>query len=650
MTRPTPTDNVVSIAAALENPADAPTMAQPGDQAPFGGRDDDDAIDRPHLPRDCPVRPLGVGTDGRTCWYLNVLGQIVTLTPREHGKNDINLLFAPKTHLATGYWPQWSKPITEGRGANKVIIKESEIIGFAQNDASEALIAACGEVGIFDAQGRVRGRGAHLGKGGALILHCGDKVMMAARRIDGKPKASSWHDPGVIDGYVYPASAPVPRPHHEPVDDEAGMKLLALLSTWRWARPGIDPMLLLGWIAQCFVAGAQDWRSHVFLTGGAGTGKSHINGKGYVLDRLFGGGMMRSSDTTAAAVRQKLQGQTVPVALDEFEADEMNAAKVKAVLELARVASSGDEAQRGGQDHKAHDFTLQSCFLFSAIIPPPFKPADRSRFAMLELQPFDGSEPALDLDAAKLPELGRALARRMVDGWHRLPETLRLYRKALSDVGHSARACDQFGTLLACADVLLYDHIPDAELLDVWARRITPDGMSEIADAQSEHDACLNHIRTTTVQARGGEDRTTLSSWLGDAVSIDLAGSGSETARRRLHELGLAVVNRRWIEPKDKTQGHWGAMTHMPGQPAYLAIAASHRAVRDMFAAERWADGGWVTVLGRAPGATRGVKVKFGKLSLTSTLVPLELVIDADGIPGFVTALPGPDGDSEGAT
>ena len=93
MTRRKP-DNVVSIADALEHPVDAPQLAQAGDQAPFGGRDDDDDIDRPRVPRDCPVKPLGLGIDGQTCWYLNVLGQLVPLGPRDHGKNNLHALFA----------------------------------------------------------------------------------------------------------------------------------------------------------------------------------------------------------------------------------------------------------------------------------------------------------------------------------------------------------------------------------------------------------------------------------------------------------------------------------------------------------------------------------------------------------------------------
>jgi hypothetical protein len=73
--------------------------------------------------------------------------------------------------------------------------------------------------------------------------------------------------------------------------------------------------------------------------------------------------------------------------IDEAEAGADNR-KITEVVELARVASSGDKMHRGGQDHQAHEFTLQSPFWFSSINIPPLEGSDRSRLAILELRPF----------------------------------------------------------------------------------------------------------------------------------------------------------------------------------------------------------------------------------------------------------------------
>ncbi len=627
MSRPVP-DNVVSIAAALDAPMDAPDLAKPGDQAPMGGRDEDDELDRPRVPADCPVKALGVGTDGQTCWYLNNLGQLVPLGPRDHGKNNLHVLFSPRTHLLAKYWPRWSAPVYEGRGNARVMVKPSEIVGFAQDDASEALISACGAAGIFDARGRVRGRGAHQGNGRTLILHLGDKILEAQRTATGKPKASVYHDPGLIGRFVYPAGEPSPRPWHQPVKEDVGEDLFSLLSTWNWQRPLLDPMLALGWAGQAFICGAQDWRSHLFLTGGRGTGKSSLNGKRGLFDRLLGKGVLRTGNASEAAVRQTLGTQTVPVIFDEFEPNEFNASKLKSVIELARVASSGDEMHRGGQDHKAHEFVLQSAFMFSAILKPKMEPQDQSRFAVLELKPLPDDARPLDLDAAKLPELGQKLMRRMVDGWHRYGETYAAYRSALAAVGHDARAQDTFGSLLACADLALYDHVPDPDLLSHWATQCDPDGLAEIADGTTEHGACLKFLTTTSVQARGGEDRETLGSWIGKAMrdvdELDGEHDDRKKYKRRLQEQGLKVVNAKALEPDDKGRPRWGANDYSPGLPGFLAISISHRALTDIFRDSKWRDGGWTQALGRAEGAIARVKTKFGFSAEWAVLVPLD--------------------------
>lgn len=637
MTKPAP-DNVVSIAAALDAPVDAPDLAKAGDQAPMGGRDDDDDLDRPQMPKECPVKALGVGTDGQTCWYLNNLGQLVPLGPRDHGKNNLHVLFSPRTHLLAKYWPRWSAPVFEGRGNSRVQVKESEIVGFAQDDASEALISACGMAGIFDARGRVRGRGAHQGNGKTLILHLGDKIAEAQRTATGKPKPLHYEDPGLLGRYVYPAGEPSPRPWHQPVKEDVGENLLALLSTWNWQRPLLDPMLALGWAGQAFICGALDWRSHTFLTGGRGTGKSSLNGKGGLFDRLLGKGVMRTGGSSEAAVRQKLNQQTIPVMFDEFEPNEFNASKLKAVIELARIASSGDEMSKGGQDHQAHDFMLQSAFMFSAILKPKMEPQDQSRFAVLELKPLPDDARPLDLDAAKLPELGQKLMRRMVDGWHRYAATYTAYRSALAEVGHDARAQDTFGSLLACADLALYDLVPDPSRLLDWARECDPEGLAEISDGTTEHGACLKFLTTTSIQARGGEDRQTLGTWIGNAMrDVDQLDGDHDYRKRdkkRLQEIGLKVVNVRPLDPDDKGRPRWGATDYLPGKPGFLAVSISHRSLTEIFRDSKWRDGGWTQALGRADGAIARVKIAFGFSKEWAVLVPLDDEIDMAGRDG----------------
>jgi hypothetical protein len=154
-----------------------------------------------------------------------------------------------------------------------------------------------------------------------------------------------------------------------------------LLRTWNWKRPALDPVLLLGAIGQGYIGGALPWRSNVWITGGRGTGKSALNGRPDegqgIIPQLYGEALFRTGNTSAAAIRQSLKNSTVPVMIDEAEAGADNR-KITEVVELARVASSGDKMHRGGQDHQAHEFTLQSPFWFSSINIPPLEGSDRA--------------------------------------------------------------------------------------------------------------------------------------------------------------------------------------------------------------------------------------------------------------------------------
>jgi len=616
------------IGAAIDGASDAPMFAREGDVRPFGGQDEDDDFDAPALPPGCPVEPLGV--NGQSCWYLDVNGQIISLAMGNgHGKNAMVGLFGRKIGWLEGQreFAQWSKPVREREeGTNRwVVVQESEIIGFDQAKASKALIVECTRRGIFDPAGHVRGAGAHRGANDALILHCGNHILRQPLRLNGDAGEAKWVLPGLHGEHVYPAAAPIPRPWPDTVGEDAAAQALALLKQWYWRRQQLDPLLVLGAIGAGLIGGALDWRSNLWITGGKGTGKSSLNGKRGVLDQLFGRGAVRAADVTGAYLRQRLKNATLPVFLDELEAD-ADDRRSKQILELARISSSGDDAGRGGSDHQAAEFTLQSAFWASSILIPPMKPQDRSRWAICQLLTIPQGAKKPDLKAYRLPELGQKLLRRMVDAWHRWDATLEAYVDALSAIGHSARACMQFGTLLAAADLLQNDDALDLDTVEMIASLCGNDMLREVAETAEEHELCLNHLRTTMVQSRGGDERESIGTWIGGAVQ-ELCEPGDTTLvakyHRRLQEMGLKIVAK-----SDK-----GTVTWSPGVRGYLAIANSHQALAGIFGSTDWKAGVWSQALGYTPGALGGLTVKFRHHTARSTLVPLELAIDASEIP-----------------
>jgi hypothetical protein len=631
------------IGDALDNAAPAPTLAMAGERA--AGQDEDDAGSEP-FPRDCPVKPLGASSsiDGvQRCYYLNTNGEIVGLEAgNKHGKNNLIALFGKHARFLEQEWPRWSEPKRNYDRTTKswVEVQAAKIVGFDQAKASQALITECYRLGIFDPTGRMRGRGAHPLAGGGLALHVGDAVAAILPRANGGFKALDWHDTGLHDRMVYPAAMPTPRPWPESVPPSAAIKVAEIARTWNWKRPALDPILLLGAIGQGFISGALPWRSNVWITGGRGTGKSTLNGQRGLIDLLYGEAIFRTSNTSAAAIRQMLRNSTVPVLIDEAEpgANGDNR-KITEVVELARVASSGGTMYRGGQDHTAHEFTMHSAFWFSSINIPPMEASDRSRLAILELKPLRKETAQLDLHAVNWPDIGRKLMRRMLDGWPMLAETRKRYHEALSQMGHESRACDQFGNLLACAWVALNDELPDSEEVADWAMLCAPERLAEVNDAVSDEERCLTELLTHQVQPRGRDSREAISTLIGRAVHAmtgDPIDSDSETPRKALEQIGLKLVN---LVAKDGPEGkRWGVERGLPGVPLWLAVSNTHKGVSEIYASSKWAGGVHRQTLSRitvAPGvqAMEGLTVNIARLSARTVLVPLAAVLHADELP-----------------
>lgn len=644
-----PVTSADAIGAALDNPAPVPRLAEVGDPGP---QMEDGTFERPPFPPGSPVKPLGIRStmDGEiTCYYLDALGQLVGLgANNKHGKNSMIALYGPASWWLEAKFPQWSAPQYEGRGNARKLTRPSEIVGFDQAEASRALIEECARRGIFDPAGRMRGRGAHLLELGRLGVHYGDKVLSPRWHADGRAGKWEWHDPGLIEGNVYAAGQPLPRPAAASVGPRSAIRLTEILGTWNWRRGVLDVRLLLGWMAGAPFGGALPWRSAGWIFGPAGTGKSSLIGKEAIIHQTLGRGVFRTGDASAAGIRQSLKNSTVPVMFDEIEAEADNRRQLE-VVKLARLAASGESATRGGQDHNAHEFTIQSCFLFSSINIPPLEPQDRSRLAMLELRPFAKGQRAPDLSKDNFPELGRELQRRMIDGWPRLLATKERFHAALALAGHTSRACDQFGTLLACADLAINDELPDDEEIAFWTDLCRPDRLAEVSEATPDEVACLFHLLSSLVQGRGNEEREPLANWIGKAVtfaSAPLLTDQSERDRNeayaeKLQQFGYKLVNAVWKAAElDLASGaqlraaRWGAIGGELDctQPLFLAVAGGHQALDQMLQGTKWR-GIHKSVLARLDGAIDRVKVKIGRLAMNAVLVPLHHVLDESELP-----------------
>jgi len=436
--------------------------------------------------------------------------------------------------------------------------------------------------------------------------------------------------------------------------------VLAFLKCWIWAEPDVHERLLLGWICAGLLCGALHWRPHVWIHAPRGSGKSTLNDfLGMLLAK--GESCVLSADASAAGVRSVLNHDSLPVLFEESEPSEENT-KLNALITLARLASSGGLVLRGTADHGSAAFTVRFMGLFSSVMRPPLTSQDLSRIAFLTLRKTAGGRaPVLQPEALRL--LGQRLFRRMLDAWPRMQEALVLWRDALMAAGLDARGADQFGTLLAAADVALHDDLPDTDSREEIATRVFETTRADRAEDRPEWARCIGHMTTSIApQWRGGEQRT-----VGQSIAIaarravipdpdtgELGRPGAvvaEDAQKALATLGLKVIPlvaegdprpvRGWRLPPDGTPPRDPAPDGNGDMLGHLAVANSHAALNGLFRNSRWASragtaGGWKAALEEAPGARMGETMRFGGPTSRCVLVPLDTVLDdaGEGMPG----------------
>lgn len=547
------------------------------------------------LSETCPVRPLGVS--GNTYYYLDALRQLQPLSASDHTRLGIMALFRNQVSWLHKNFTNFNK--------------KGVADGWKPELAQESLMTAASNKGVWDPTRYVRGPGAWRGGNGELVLHCGDAVFTAPSRPG---ETGLWHSPGLIGDHVYPAADAIPRPHEVPAEGEdfgVGNELLDLFKTWIWRRGELDARLLLGWIAAAMIGGALKWRPVVWITGGAGTGKSTLH---EVVNGLFDTGIVSVADATAAGIWQKIGYATLPVAFDELEAEEDNR-KSSTVIKLARMAASGALMLRGGADHQSTQFEARNCFMFSSILVPPLTTQDRSRMAILELGQLPIGKKAPVLDHRELRRMGNLMRRRLCDGWIRWPETFEMMRVALQAQGYSSRGADVFGGILAAADLIIYDRQLGEEEAHALAAQLAEGYRGEQDENERDEERCASHMISTVIDPHRGGARTTVGEWIIKAAGLASFNENVADANNILGTYGLKVVEGGTSRKK------------------YLAVANYHRGLDQIFQNSHWAgksgtQGVWVQALRRLPGAERGEKpVWFSGKAARCTLIPVESVI-----------------------
>ena len=202
---------------------------------------------------------------------------------------------------------------------------------------------------------------------------------------------------------------------------------------------------VLGFIVSSLAGASIPWRSHLWITGPRGTGKSTL---WKIMREVFGEyAVSLDGQSSAPGLRQQLKASTRPVLLDEAEPDGMRG-EGRGILALARSASSGSEIFLGSQSGDSVMYSLHSSFCFASIFPADLKAADASRFHVVNLKRRAGGRMPR-FAKGFLKEFGQVVLHSIIEQYDSFVGAIEKAKEGLA--GEEERLKDTIGTLIGSA-------------------------------------------------------------------------------------------------------------------------------------------------------------------------------------------------------
>lgn len=547
-----------------------------------------DALQQPAygLPEGCPVIPLG-HCDG-IYWFSDPVGQLRKKRQlREHDQID---LFLGQTAWLVQHYEAGKRNAAWNVSA-----------------AAGALIAACAAAGDFDG-GAVRGPGIWWesdehqwdadGRPGRVLVHCGDIIVPldwpGGRLQVGRP----WRAGTRIRKWVYKRAEPGQRPARVGASVREVRWLQGFIGTWSWHGGVDDVVAMLGLIGLGRIPALMQHRPHGAVEGDTGCGKSSLF---TMIQRMHGDTAIRMENSSEAFLRDRLASDRGArfVILNEFEATPGGGRAEGMVEWLRHNYTRGEGGWGRGGSNAAKGDPPDVAVMIGAIDLPAAKEEDANRRIPLRLGKLQPTERRLAVyyrREARAAALGPALWRRLLEQLPRFRATYRAYQAPLLKGGLAPRDISTWCTVLALADILAHDPLPDARAeqaalarrIEPWTRKLLARTMAAETPARAPQ-AVLDRILSYRIEEYRGSSKHTVLEYV------------LKAAEARAPEADLDVLKRIGITLTDLRVRIPGTGQAVPVR--YLAVSTSMSGVEDIFRGTRFSDGLWKKQLLRIEGA-----------------------------------------------
>lgn len=518
--------------------------------------------------------------------------QVVSLTP--NGLTRPNLM-----SLAPLQWWEITYPA-----------KGKESVGWSE--AINDLLQGCATAGYFDER-RLAGRGVFI-DGGRVVANLGDAVA-----VDGVLQGTSERPVMAVQDsrLVFQAGRALPRSDLAPLTSREADRLSSALELASWRSVDMA-RILAGWLVIAPMCGALDWRTHVWVTGARGSGKSFV--LDFVSDILGQFCVRAQGATTEAGLRQDLGSDALPVVFDEADPKtEAATHRIDAILELARQASSSNSSPilKGGAGGRNMRFSVRSAFIFGSINHGLALAADQSRVLVLELDAGSSTDSMEErrlraesfarLRAALEPlrerDFGLRLFRRTLGLMPTIRHNAEAFASALAERTGSRRQGDTLAAPLAGWFSLQaerkIDRVEAGQLLETWKWL---GGAVERGGTLADHDHALAHLLGAVVRSTNGIEFT-----IGELLNDEVVTGTDSTRVKALSRRGMRI---------DLCEGR-----------KLLRLANSNPGISELFRATPWART-WRDTLAQHPSAhTHGKPLSFGGVKSRFVEIDLDVAL-----------------------
>lgn len=483
--------------------------------------------------------------------------------------------------------------------------------------AGSILMSRCYDAGYFQIDNE-RGRGVYLDDG-RVVAHLGPTLI-----VDNVPI-----NPAKLNSeFYYPVRPKLLTSRNvAPLTDLEGKLLRTIFRNIAWDNP-FYAELMGGWIATAMICGAMPWRTHFWLQGPSGSGKSWIVNN--VVAPCFGNiAFQPLGNSSAAGIMASLGRDARPVIFDEAEGKGIHGtARRDMIIEMMRYSSSegGGNVVKGTSSLSSVSFRVAAQYFLASIGVGISEVADMTRTVVGKLrvrQSNDaGFENLKNLIKGLPKELPERLLRRQMNQVATIRENAETFAQIISLEVGNRRIGDQIGTLMAGDRSLVTSRLitlPDAEQL--VRQRFDQKYFSDfsIIKGQVEDAELLDHLASYNVRIINSYGVPLMRS-IGE-LAIRAANKGDdhkldvEDAEIQLRRLGMSYAE-------------------INGEPGFW-IATSRTYIAATVMRQSDYAQGWALLLNRHPRAIDSGKttISFGGYRLRSVWLPFTMIVGEEREP-----------------